>query len=118
MDLTILEIHIDDTSFSADRPFSNLVGDDNDEDTGAVVDDLADNDPTAVDDDGEPTDEPEATGPALATTALAAAGVPTAARGVAPRRRRGRGAGRPGGGPPSCWAHCSWSCGTCRSTLR
>jgi hypothetical protein len=88
MDLTILEIHIDDTSFSADRPFSNLVGDDNDEDTGAVVDDLADNDPTAVDDDGEPTDEPEATGPEMPTTALAAVGVLTAVVGVALALRR------------------------------
>jgi len=85
MDLTILEIHIDDTSFSADRPFSNLVGadeEDESEDTGAVIDDPAD-------DDGEPTDEPQTTdSPERPTAALAAVGVLVALVGVALALRR------------------------------
>lgn len=89
MDLTILEIHVDDASFSADRPFSNLVGDDEDEDSGAVVDDPADDDPLAADDDGELTDESQTTdGPERPTAALAAVGVLAALVGVALALRR------------------------------
>jgi hypothetical protein len=89
MDLTILEIHVDDASFSADRPFSNLAGADEEEDTGPAVDDSADDDPLAADDDGEPTDESQTTdSPERPTAALAAVGVLAALVGVALALRR------------------------------
>lgn len=91
MDLTILEIHLDDVSFSADRPFSNLVGadEDEDEDTETAVDDPADDDPLAADDDtGEGADETQTTdSTGTPTTALAAVGVLVALGAVLALRR-------------------------------
>jgi len=90
MDLTILEIHVDDASFSADQPFSNLVDADEEDDTGPGVDNPAEAEPLAADGDTpEGTDEPQTTdSPERPTGALAAVGVLAALVGVALALRR------------------------------